>query len=436
MTGTPGATGSYTYDAGGDPTKVVDPTNGTPTTQTFNAAGEVTKATPHVTTGTAATFTYDSIGARTSEKMPSWAGGSITYGYAQTGQLSGVTMRSSPSSASTAYAYSGSGLRMGATETIGSTHESQKFTWDTQTGTPELLADGTHYFIYGPTGQVIEQENETATLKNPLYLVHNALGSTVASISSTHVVSTATYNAYGAVVGHSGPNTTPIGFAGAYTDPVSGLLYLVNRYYDPTTGEFLSVDPDVSTTHEPYEYADDDPMNNTDPSGDSWSTTFWTIENAPVPKCRTNCPAVFSTEEVGFSDDTYTKLSVNGGDPLSVYIVDAQVFPDTTFWVCAEPMNDCQMSTLVYGEGMRVDFGSQDAIPTSGGSGTGAWVGQGYDIKIEAEVDPIPSFLGGSEDVPDPLYAIAVGSYNGLPNASLDSYSPPGSSGCATGIWT
>jgi RHS repeat-associated protein len=29
----------------------------------------------------------------------------------------------------------------------------------------------------------------------------------------------------------------PLGYAGAYTDP-DGLLYLVNRYYDPQTGQF------------------------------------------------------------------------------------------------------------------------------------------------------------------------------------------------------
>ncbi len=265
MTGTPGATGSYTYNAGGNPTKVVDPANGTATPQTFNTNEEVEKATPHSTSGAAATFTYDSIGARTSEKETGWSA-SNSYGYYQTGELKSVSQHTAGTSAS--YSYNGQGLRTKATETVNSsTHESQTFTWDTQTSTPELLADGSHYFIYGPTGQVIEQE--TATLKGALYLVHNALGSTVATISSTHAVSSESYNAYGAVVGHTGNNTTPIGYAGAYTDPVTGFVALVHRYYDPTTGQFLSRDPDVATTHQPYEYAGDDPANLTDPTGDS-----------------------------------------------------------------------------------------------------------------------------------------------------------------------
>lgn len=41
----------------------------------------------------------------------------------------------------------------------------------------------------------------------------------------------------------------------------------VNRYYDPATGQFLSVDPDVAETGQPYAYTNDDPVNETDPLG-------------------------------------------------------------------------------------------------------------------------------------------------------------------------
>ncbi len=43
----------------------------------------------------------------------------------------------------------------------------------------------------------------------------------------------------------------------------------VHRYYDPTTGQFLTVDPLVSITGQPFGYANDDPVNGSDPSGDS-----------------------------------------------------------------------------------------------------------------------------------------------------------------------
>jgi hypothetical protein len=50
------------------------------------------------------------------------------------------------------------------------------------------------------------------------------------------------------------------------------LVYLRARDYDPATGQFLSVDPEVDTTDQPYAYAGNDPVSLTDPSGlDFWS---------------------------------------------------------------------------------------------------------------------------------------------------------------------
>ncbi len=41
---------------------------------------------------------------------------------------------------------------------------------------------------------------------------------------------------------------------------------VIGRYYDPTTGQFLSVDPLVDQTGQPYSYAGDDPVENSDPT--------------------------------------------------------------------------------------------------------------------------------------------------------------------------
>jgi len=41
----------------------------------------------------------------------------------------------------------------------------------------------------------------------------------------------------------------------------------VARWYDPNTGEFLSVDPDFNETLDAYGYADENPVYNTDLSG-------------------------------------------------------------------------------------------------------------------------------------------------------------------------
>jgi len=41
----------------------------------------------------------------------------------------------------------------------------------------------------------------------------------------------------------------------------------INRYYDPTTDQFLSIDPNVATTDQPYVFTNDNPLNATDPLG-------------------------------------------------------------------------------------------------------------------------------------------------------------------------
>jgi hypothetical protein len=42
---------------------------------------------------------------------------------------------------------------------------------------------------------------------------------------------------------------------------------VVDRYYDPATDQFLSVDPDVAQTGQPYAFTGDDPLNASDPLG-------------------------------------------------------------------------------------------------------------------------------------------------------------------------
>ena len=54
---------------------------------------------------------------------------------------------------------------------------------------------------------------------------------------------------------------------GPVLDPQTGLVYLRARYYDPSTAQFLTRDPLGQLTRQPYSYANDNPINNTDPTG-------------------------------------------------------------------------------------------------------------------------------------------------------------------------
>lgn len=159
------------------------------------------------------------------------------------------------------YTYNGDGMR--ATST--SAGATASYAWDVQTGTPALLADTTNDYVYGPSGNVIEQVNKTTGAAN--YLHADQIGSVrVITDASGNVASTASWDPYGNTIAHTGTSTTPFGFTGQYTDP-TGLIYLRARYYDPATAQFLTVDPALPTTHQPYVYAADNPLNLTDPTG-------------------------------------------------------------------------------------------------------------------------------------------------------------------------
>lgn len=59
---------------------------------------------------------------------------------------------------------------------------------------------------------------------------------------------------------------TPYGFEGGYNEP-SGLIYLLSRYYDAQTEQFISVGLLVAQTGQPNAYAGSDPVNGSDPTG-------------------------------------------------------------------------------------------------------------------------------------------------------------------------
>jgi RHS repeat-associated protein len=167
----------------------------------------------------------------------------------------------------TAATYDGSGLRTSAASTpTGGGSSTQNFVWDTTSSVPHVLMDSTNAYLYGPNGTPFEQVNLSTGVIT--YLVGDTLGSVRGVVSATGSLTASTsYDAWGNPEATGGLSAeTPIGFAGGYTDP-SGLVYLIGRYYDPATGQFLNVDPLVDETGQAYAYTGDDPVNSTDPIG-------------------------------------------------------------------------------------------------------------------------------------------------------------------------
>jgi RHS repeat-associated protein len=98
------------------------------------------------------------------------------------------------------------------------------------------------------------------------YLHTDQLGSVRMITSATGAsVGTANFTAYG--TGTTTGTTSPFGYAGQYTDTESGLQWMRARYYDPTTAQFLTVDPLAAATGTRYSYASGNPITMADPTG-------------------------------------------------------------------------------------------------------------------------------------------------------------------------
>jgi RHS repeat-associated protein len=239
---------SYEYDAANNPTKVPGSAN------IFDVASQLEK-------GTGVAYSYDEEGERT--KRTPTSGPATNYKYDQAGRLTSVerSKEGEIPAISEGYTYDGGGLR--ASQTVsGST---SYLTWNTSASLPLLLSASGYSYIYGPDGLPIEQ---ISSEELPTYYHHDQIGSTrVLTSSSGAVTGTFTYAAYGGLTGSTGSQTTPLGYAGQYTDSQSGLQYLRGRYYDPATAQFMTRDPLTILTREPFVYGKANPLTYVDPSG-------------------------------------------------------------------------------------------------------------------------------------------------------------------------
>jgi RHS repeat-associated protein len=250
MTPGSGSTLSYGFDASGNLTVMPNGAAGT-----YDKAGELASS---ALTGTTTNYSYNADGERLTATQGSTTVSSGTWNGA--GQL---TTYSDSAANMTAAAYDGNGERASTTITpSGKLAITQGYVWNGSS----LLMDGTNAYIY-TTGNAPAEQVSLAT-GTVTYLVTDLLGSVRGTVNSSGALTgTTSYDAWGNPQTTAGLTaTTPFGFAGGYTD-ADALLYLINRYYDPATGEFTSVDPDLIQTLQPYAYTAGNPVTQTDPTG-------------------------------------------------------------------------------------------------------------------------------------------------------------------------
>ena len=162
--------------------------------------------------------------------------------------------------------YTSDARNLRQSRTVGGATE--QFTWSSVGGLPLLLDDGEHSYLYGPSSSPVAQVDDvTGEIE---YLHADLLGTPrLLTDGAGAVVGSVSFDAFGSRATYSGVQSA-FGFTGNWTDPETGLLYLRARDYDPVTGQFLTVDPAVDSTRQPYAYTGNSPVSRTDPSGLDW----------------------------------------------------------------------------------------------------------------------------------------------------------------------
>ena len=151
-----------------------------------------------------------------------------------------------------------------------------------QRGTSKFL------FSYDAAGNVVSVKYITANSTNEYYYLRNAQNDVVKLIDAngTPVVEY-TYDTWGKKVTTTGTLAGTLGlfqpfrYRGYVYDWETGFYYLQSRYYDPTTGRFISADVLLSTGqgvlgHNCYAYCLGNPVNYEDAQGEKTIDNTWT----------------------------------------------------------------------------------------------------------------------------------------------------------------
>lgn len=334
---------NYTYDPAGNVTSIIDtPTSlaavGQADAQCFDYDGlrrlqQAWTAATADCDGTSGTlgvggvapywteYTYDKLGNRTSKTDHQGATVTITeYVHGDQGagphQLTEMTQTTGALSVTTGFEWDAAGNQI--SRTVGA--DEQTLTWDPEgelvgitgadadtvnvfdaSGNRLVRVDDSGATVFLPGGQEVHATDTSVTasrwysfagttvalrtgvgLAGVASVISDAHGTplaTVASTDPTAAVSRVRAEPFGpARAGHDG-SVAGRGFLGAPSDP-TGLVLLGARFYDPATGVFISVDPEldpgVPAQFNAYVYAGNNPFTWADPSGRSWMTRMQT----------------------------------------------------------------------------------------------------------------------------------------------------------------
>lgn len=249
VTAITGHTVNYTYDANNRLLQQQELISGT---------GE--NITDALTVNT--TFTYDANGnTLTKTKSGQVDESVVNYSY---NAVNNLTTFTAADGTSTYYIYNGDNLRISKM-----TNFTTKYYWDRGYVANEGNVDGITRSNYIGINGIFASSLGSATNSGMMYYLKEAHCDVVAIIDSTGAIKTEyTYDAWGNHLTETETATyeTNIRYAGEYYDDESGLIYLRNRYYDPTIGRFINEDP-IQDGLNWYVYCGNNPVMFTDPLG-------------------------------------------------------------------------------------------------------------------------------------------------------------------------
>ena len=234
---------------------------GTPTsTITYTYGNDTWK--DQLTSYNGQTITYDSMGNPTTYRGYTfgWRGKQLTSASNGTNSLTfeynedGLRQKKTVNGVDTNYFYNGSvliGMQRGTSKFL--------FSYDASGNVVSVNYNGTeYYYLRNAQGDIVK--------------LIDASGATVVEYS---------YDTWGKKVTTTGTLAGTLGlfqpfrYRGYVYDWETGFYYLQSRYYDPTTGRFISADILLSTGqgvlgHNAYAYCGDNPVSRADVLGNSW----------------------------------------------------------------------------------------------------------------------------------------------------------------------
>ena len=176
---------------------------------------------------------------------------SLTYDYES--RVTGITY---PNQSTNSFTYNGLDTRVGMSDSGGS----KSFLRDGVSVTSPVLSDGSATY----TPAISERRSSTTTFYHAGIKNGDSQTSTGQSVTAS-----IQYDSFGNVTSSSGTWQGPFAYGGPYgyqSDSDSGLKLLGHRYYDPSTGRFLTRDP-AKDGRNWYSYCDNNPLLYCDPAG-------------------------------------------------------------------------------------------------------------------------------------------------------------------------